>query len=101
MRYIKAPLAGLGSESVISTHASMFNGLKQECFNPAMIHILDRIFTGGYYELLSREQEAFFREFVILAGKVTDGILRNETLPRIKLPHNFFQFDRFLGSYKG
>ena len=101
MRHIKAPLAGLGSESVINAHASMFTGLNQECFNLAMIHILDRVFLGGYYELLSREQEDFFRKFVILAGKVTDGILRNETLPRTKLPHNFFQFDRFLGSYKG
>ena len=93
---MKSPLAGISTGNVIMAHKSTFLGLNQECFNPAMLHILDRFFTGGYYEHMSREQEAFVRRYINLAGKVTAN-----SLNRLDLPHDILQFDRFLGNYKG
>lgn len=93
---MKSPIAGIGSGGVILGHKSMFNGLHQECFNPVMLDILDRFFTQGYYEHMSREQEMFVKSYVRMAGRIT-----NQQMQRMELPHEILQFDRFLGGYKG
>lgn len=93
---MRSPIAGVGSGNVILGRKSMFIGLRQECFNPVMPSILDRFFTSGYYEHMSRAQEMFIRQYINMAGKITSA-----SMNRFDMPHEFLQFDRFLGGYKG